>query len=262
MLLHRPEPRCLLRTRLLTYALSLFNGVWLLGQDRLGLGAGFRGNGMAFSSRGLARVPWRAYGLVEDQEFSWMLRTAGEFVRFLPHAKVYGEMVSRGRGAVSQRRRWEEGRRSLRAKFWRPILTCHHLKTYHKVIALIDLFMLPLMPLLALVLVSATAACLPGTIVGWGWLQLFLAFMTATFLAYAASPFILLGLPLRVLCSFPMIPVYAFWKLFATFRSKTTEWVRTAREPGAPEAVHPDSRNTEESGHVRSEMPNPNLTRI
>ena len=43
------------RTRLLTYAFSLFNGVWLLGQERMGLGVGLKGNGMCFASRGLAR---------------------------------------------------------------------------------------------------------------------------------------------------------------------------------------------------------------
>ncbi len=145
------------RTRLLTYAFSLFNGVWLLGQDRLGLGSGFRGNGMAFSARGLARVPWKAYGLVEDQEFSWMLRVAGERVRFLPDARVYGEMVTRGKSAVSQRKRWEEGRSSLRSKFFRPILNSQALSLPHKLLDLLDLFMLPLMPLLAAFLLAATA---------------------------------------------------------------------------------------------------------
>ena len=50
------------RTRMMTYAFSLFNGVWLLGQDRMGLGVGLKGNGMCFSTRGLARFPWRHTG--------------------------------------------------------------------------------------------------------------------------------------------------------------------------------------------------------
>ncbi len=66
------------RTRILTYAFSLYNGVLPLGQDTLGSSAGFKGNGMCFSTRGLARQPWRSYGLVEDMEFSWTLRLAGE----------------------------------------------------------------------------------------------------------------------------------------------------------------------------------------
>jgi cellulose synthase/poly-beta-1,6-N-acetylglucosamine synthase-like glycosyltransferase len=223
------------RTRLLTYAFSLFNGVWLLGQDELGLGSGFRGNGMAFSARGLTRIPWKAYGLVEDHEFSWMLRVAGERVHFLPDARVYGEMVTRGRGAVSQRRRWEEGRSSLRANFLRPVLNSRALSLPDKLLNLLDLFMPPLMPLLAAFLLALTAILFAGT--GWlpGLLPLIplLTFMTITFIVYAISPFLLIGLPFRYLASFPMIPYYAVWKLAATFGSKTTSWVRTERETSA-----------------------------
>ncbi len=103
------------RTRLMTYAFSLANGVWMCGLDRMGLGVGLKGNGMCFSRRGLARFPWKAYGLVEDMEFALMLRVAGEKVRFRPDAVVRGEMVSRGGpAAASQRLRWEAGRKSLR----------------------------------------------------------------------------------------------------------------------------------------------------
>jgi 1,2-diacylglycerol 3-beta-glucosyltransferase len=221
------------RTRLLTYAFSLYNGVWLLGQDTLGLGSGFRGNGMALSARGLARVPWKAYGLVEDQEFSWMLRTAGERVRFLPDARVYGEMVTRGRGSVTQRRRWEEGRRSLRAKFFWPILTSRNLSIPHKLLDLLDLFIPPLMPLLAAFLFASTSVFLVGAVPGLVPLIPLLALMALTFVLYALSPFFLLGLPLRYLASFPMVPYYAVWKLFTTFRSRTTSWVRTEREASA-----------------------------
>ena len=65
------------RTRLLTYAFSLFNGVTPLGQSLLGLSAGFRGNGMCFGTKGLERVPWQSHGLVEDMEYSWTVRIAG-----------------------------------------------------------------------------------------------------------------------------------------------------------------------------------------
>ena len=84
------------RTRLMTYAFGLANGVWPLGMDRLGLSVGLKGNGMCFRSSALRRFPWRAHGLVEDMEFAWQLRLAGERVRFEPSARVYGEMVSRG----------------------------------------------------------------------------------------------------------------------------------------------------------------------
>ncbi len=70
------------RTRLMTYAFSMFNGVMQLGQNALGSSAGFKGNGMCFSTRGLRRRPWKSYGLVEDMEYSWTLRVAGEKILF------------------------------------------------------------------------------------------------------------------------------------------------------------------------------------
>ena len=46
------------RTRLMTYAFSMFNGVMQLGQNALGGSAGLKGNGRCFSTRGLRRRPW------------------------------------------------------------------------------------------------------------------------------------------------------------------------------------------------------------
>ena len=84
------------RTRLMTYAFSLFNGVMPLGQVAMGSSAGLRGNGMCFSTRGLRRRPWVAYGLVEDMEFSWTLRLDGEAIAFEPATRVYGAMLGSG----------------------------------------------------------------------------------------------------------------------------------------------------------------------
>ena len=107
------------RTRLMTYAFSLANGVWMLGLDRFGLSAGLKGNGMCFSSKGrCAGSPGRRMGWSRTWSSPWTLRVVGEHVHFDPKARVFGEMVSRGgAGAASQRRRWEAGRRSLRGKF-------------------------------------------------------------------------------------------------------------------------------------------------
>ena len=106
------------RTRLLTYAFSLFNGVMPLGKTRLGLGGSFKGNGMCLSVRGLRRIPWHCHGLVEDLEYTWILRMAGEVVVFQPEVSVYSVMPTRGdEGAGNQRRRWE----------WDPLeSTCRH----------------------------------------------------------------------------------------------------------------------------------------
>jgi len=114
------------RTRMMTYAFSLFNGVWLLGQDQLGLSVGLKGNGMCFSSRGLTRFPWRAHGLTEDLEFSWMLRVAGERIHFLPGTRVCAAMPTQGgAAAMVQRRRWESGRKALRRPRAPPSTLAH-----------------------------------------------------------------------------------------------------------------------------------------
>ena len=231
------------RTRLLTYAFSLFNGVWLLGQDRLGLSVGFRGNGMCFSARGLARVPWRAYGLVEDQEFSWTLRVAGERVRFLAGSRVYGEMVSRGRAAVSQRRRWEDGRRSLRHKFLRAVIASPRMSVADKALSVVELVFPPLTSLAGLLFLAAAVPLValawqsdPASTAARSLLAL-QGVMALTFLAYALSPPFTLGLPWRYLASLSALPYYAAWKLAATVRSRTTSWVRTQRESAASPAV-------------------------
>ena len=86
------------RTRLMTYAFSLYQRRDAAGPKRLGLVVrGSRAMGCAFRRRGLRRRPWRSYGLVEDMEYSWTLRVAGEKILFLPEASVCGAMLGAGR---------------------------------------------------------------------------------------------------------------------------------------------------------------------
>ena len=234
------------RTRLMTYALSLINGVWTMGQDSLGLGATLRGNGMCFARRGLARHPWRSHGLTEDMEFSWMLRLAGERVRFLPRAAVRGEMVSRGgAAAASQRRRWEAGRAEARRSLTAPILRSGHVEAWRKGLYLIDLWFPPLS---TLVLGLAAACLIHPLALAWPGLaraSLFLAgphaAMAATLVAYLVSPFLLMGLPARYLIALLWAPIYMAWKLIIATGARPDRWVRTAREqkPAAGPPVKP-----------------------
>ena len=223
------------RTRLLTLSFALFNGSWLLGFDRLGLGATLKGNGMCFSARGLDRVPWRAYGLVEDLEFSWMLRVAGERIRFLPSAVVRGEMVSRGGpAAASQRRRWEAGRRALRGKFFRPLIASRALDPWRKLLAIGDLLVPPLVPLtlaLAVALsIHPASMLLPGLRSTASILGIIHGIMIASLFLYGASPFLVLGLPARYILALMALPYYAMWKLVAASGRAPSGWVRTGRE--------------------------------
>lgn len=227
------------RTRLMTYAFSLFNGVWPTGQGRLGLGVGLKGNGMCFASGALRRFPWRAYGLVEDLEFSWMLKLAGERVYFLREARVYGEMVSRGgAAAASQRSRWEAGRRALRGRFLGPLLRSEQFGIVRKTAYTIELVFPPLVALAATLILASAVHPASRMAPGLGPAALALApihaAMAAILLVYALSPLRVMGLPARHLGALLALPYYAVWKLFAAARRRPVAWVRTAREPVGP----------------------------
>lgn len=223
------------RTRLMTYAFALANGVWLAGLDRLGLGVGLKGNGMCFRAAALRRFPWRAAGLVEDMEFAWNLRVGGERVHFQPTAQVFGEMVSRGGvGAASQRRRWEVGRRNLRSTFRGAIAASHHLSFASKLLYRLDLEY-PTLGRLA-VLLSVCAGCLMadrlvyGGGVGWSSVAVLLGLETTSLVAYVASPILVMGLPPRYLIDLLFVPGYLMWKASVGLGKTPLQWVRTPRE--------------------------------
>jgi hypothetical protein len=230
------------RTRMMTYAFSLFNGVWLLGQDRMGLAVGLKGNGMCFSTRGLARFPWRAYGLTEDLEFSWMLRIGGERTHFLPGTRVCGTMLSRGgAAAAAQRLRWEAGRKAQRGLFLGPLLRSRQIAPLAKLMYLVDLVFPPLVSLLlglvVVVSLDLGAALDRGFLPSSSWLLPAVHGLMALVLAcYALSPLFALDLPVRYFASLVALPYYAVWKLLAS-RGKPTAWVRTPREPVPGDAL-------------------------
>ena len=235
------NPDATWRTRLMTYTLSLFNGVWLLGQDRLGLGVGLKGNGMCFSARGLTRFPWKAHGLTEDLEFSWMLRVAGEKTHFIQETRVSGTMPTRGgTAAMTQRRRWESGRKALRGRFFGQLIGSRRIGLPTKFMYLLDLLFPPLVTLLLGLLGASllrvgvsfeTRLSFPGR-----WLLPVHTAMALILACYALSPCLVLNLPIRYLGSVVALPYYAVWKLLVTTGRMPTSWVRTPREP-APDEV-------------------------
>lgn len=231
------------RTRLMAYAFSLFNGVMLLGQSALGLSAGFRGNGMCISTRGLQRVPWTTYGLVEDMEYSWTVRLAGGQIAFLPTERVMGVMLGQGgRAAASQRQRWESGRVQVKRKFTGPMLRSPRLGWLEKLTALIELTIPPLVFLasLCVLLVLANLALVvlspPGATASAALIGLSLVSVLAIGI-HAAAPFLAFGLPWHYLLVFPYVPIYALWKFVLAFKGRPTQWVRTPREPLAQHGV-------------------------
>jgi cellulose synthase/poly-beta-1,6-N-acetylglucosamine synthase-like glycosyltransferase len=226
------------RTRLLKYALSLFNGVMPLGQNRLGGSAAFKGNGMCFSVRGLKRVPWRCYGLVEDQEYAWTLRLAGEKIWFDPDVSVYGAMLGKGgQAAASQRRRWEFGRSEVRKKYLGPLLRTNRIGWWEKMLSLCELTMPPLgvIAVIFMVVVAADAFVLFGlapspTPVVRTVFVICSGLMTASLCAYGLAPFLAMRLEWRYALSILFFPFYLVWKFWISFKGRPDRWVRTARE--------------------------------
>lgn len=223
------------QTRLMTYAFSLYNGVLLRGQEAIGLSVALRGNGMCFATSALERIPWKASGLAEDLEFSWVLRTAGEQIHFLPEACVRSEMPTRwGPAAASQRLRWEWGRRDLIGMFFGPLLKSTRIDVSQKTFYLIELLFPPMVSLLLMLLVAMSVHIRPLFGESWqetsGWLLLVHGFMVFTLVAYALSPIIAMKLPGRYLLSLFDLPVYIIWKLKLSANRKPAEWVRTSRE--------------------------------
>jgi cellulose synthase/poly-beta-1,6-N-acetylglucosamine synthase-like glycosyltransferase len=235
------NPRASWRTRLMTYAFSLFNGITPLGLHALGLGASFRGNGMCLSTAGLGRVPWRSSGLVEDMEYSWAVRLAGEKVAFFPDAEVRGVMPSREGAAAEQRRRWEFGRRDVRRRMLIPLLRSDRLGVIRKLACLLEITTPTTLTVLStyFCLVAADLAALAAFPPSYPapvpvLLAAACGISSLAILLHAVGPFLVLGLPWDYLLILPYCPFYGIWKLLVESRGKPSQWVRTYRERPAP----------------------------
>ena len=226
------------RTRLMTYSFSLFNGVLLQGKRVLGTSASLRGNGMCFSTRGLRRRSWASHGLVEDLEFTWMLRVAGETIAFEPSACVYGAMPSSsGTAAASQRRRWEFGRKEVRWKYLLPLMRTRQIGWWEKLLGFFELSIPTMGAFLSLyavlMVLNFLAYGLSRSSDGMVSSTVLLScnlFMSVAVGVYALSPFVAMGLPWRYLSTLGRLPVYLVWKLLVSLRGRPKEWERTSRE--------------------------------
>ncbi len=226
------NPQASWRTRLMTVALAMFHRTRSLGRERLGLSCGLRGNGMCFTMPLLAKVPHKAYGLVEDLEYGILLGKNGVRVAYATDTWVLGEMVSGGKAAVSQRKRWESGRAQQRAMV-RPLIGAALAK---RSAMLMDLAMDVIVPPLATLgivlfvftLLEAAIWALSGYpapgmyLWAFGWLCLFL---------YVVRGMQHSGLGFGAVTALAYAPIYVLWKLtFARVSKREKTWVRTARE--------------------------------
>lgn len=212
------------RTKLMEWAFSLFNGVYLSGITAMGISSHLRGNGMCFSREALLKHPWKASGLAEDLEFSWSLRHAGLHVDFHPKAVVRGEFVSSQKAAQSQRSRWEEGRQEVHKNALKNLkLEKNRIKKFQY---FLDLSLWPMGRLVGYsVVVLLLAALLADPwLLGLGGC----AFIIVA--AYICSPFLFAMVPLRYLAATLWVPYYIAWKVYIKILGKPADWVRTKRE--------------------------------
>jgi cellulose synthase/poly-beta-1,6-N-acetylglucosamine synthase-like glycosyltransferase len=215
------------RTRLMSFAFVAFNVVRARGRARLGLSAGIFGNGFGLHRGVIQEVPFSAHSVVEDLEYHLNLVRAGIRVEFLNSASVLGEMPVGGRGAATQRSRWEGGRLRM-AKEWSIPLLWEVLRGRISLVEpLLDILGLPLA---FEVLLLCCGLCLPVS-----WLRLYaiggLAIIALHLLAAAvfgpgfrASARILVA-----------APGYIIWKLSMLTRiwrasQGDAAWVRTHRD--------------------------------
>ena len=225
------------RTRLLYSALVLYNHIRPLGRTVLGLSDGLRGNGMVFRRQVLEQMPWQAFSLVEDIEYTNRLALAGIKVTYVPLALIYSQAAHTGKQASTQRMRWEGGR-IKQAKQDVPDLMRHFLTKGDWVAfdRAVDL----LIPPLTILLFSLFALTFVN-LLDWLWLGglgLSLTLAACLFLLVAMVFFVVGGLwigrcPLSAYTALLFAPFYMVWKLPLYFkmalRRTPQQWIRTSR---------------------------------
>lgn len=219
-----------LRTRLMSIALFAFNILRPRGRDRWGLSAGLLGNGFGLTRETLLAIPYTAVSVVEDLEYHLRLVRAGRVVRFADAVTVKADMPTGGRGAKTQRARWEGGRLRMAAQA-APSLLKEILRGRIRLMEpLLELLLLPLAFHVVILLATLAPPYAPTRIYALcGFTVVALHIVAAIrvggggakeFAALAAAPF------------------YMAWKVMmipAMLRTarKDAEWVRTERaNPG------------------------------
>jgi cellulose synthase/poly-beta-1,6-N-acetylglucosamine synthase-like glycosyltransferase len=193
---------------------------------------------MVFRREVLERLPWQAFSLVEDIEYTTRLTLAGLKVTYVPEAKIYGQAAATGQQAGSQRMRWEGGRwaqaRQDVPRLLRRAVTKADPVAFDRAVDL-------LIPPLALLVIALVAPTLINTVLWWWLGGTLLAFSLLGWLALLVGMglFVLGGLvvgraPVYAYLALGFAPIYVLWKLGLYLkmlyqRSVPQEWVRTQR---------------------------------
>ncbi|HEX6713799.1 MAG TPA: glycosyltransferase family 2 protein [Thermoleophilaceae bacterium] len=210
---------------------ALVNLVRPCGKTALGLSCGLFGTGMGFSRGLLARHPWTARSLVEDQEYHLEIVAAGERVTFAPDAWVRSPMPTTLRRARSQQLRWDAGRTALIRRYTPRLL---RLGVRRRDAACLHAALEPLVPPQSLLLAANAAGLLLALRARSGRRRLAVA-NAATQVGFVVGGLSLAEAPAAVWRALALAPALAVWKLTLMARlwagRAPTDWVRTEREP-------------------------------
>jgi cellulose synthase/poly-beta-1,6-N-acetylglucosamine synthase-like glycosyltransferase len=200
-----------------------------LGRSWFGTSDTLKGNGMWFRRSVLEQIPWCAYSLAEDLEYTMLLHRAGYRVHVLAGSGVGGRLAATQEGENTQRLRWEGGRWAVvRAELGALVRAALRRPTARNLDIVAELVVPPLGLLVSLqALLLAVLVFVPGSswmIVAGAWLLLGLVVVASVPIA---------GLPLSLLGALFYVPFYVLWKLLLLPRtlaaSRSKRWVRTAR---------------------------------
>ena len=220
------------RTRLLTIAYGALHQLRWRARERMKLSCGIRGNGWCVTHALLKQVPYKAFSLTEDLEYSIDLGLANYRVYYADEVKILGLLVSSEAAATSQRQRWESGRWSLIRSRLLPLLRAS-IRPNGKVC--LDLALDLLVPPLSYVLINivffmvAAGSFTVSVPSMWPWLLLS-ALCAISLVMYVLRGWQLSGVGMRGLLDLSRVPSFIMWKLLVMLRKRGTGWVRTDRE--------------------------------
>jgi 1,2-diacylglycerol 3-beta-glucosyltransferase len=223
---------------------TAFHLVRSAARERLGLSAGLRGNGMAFTRDLLDAVPHDAYSRTEDLEFGVRLGLAGVRVAFAAEATVHGDVPDRSAVAARQRGRWIGGRVEI-ARRMLPALLTGAVRRRSAMLADLaaDLLVPPLSLLLVLVAAGTAAAATSAALGGWGgggaaiWALAMWTLAASALALHVFDAAARAGRAADLIRASRALPAYALGKVMIAVRSLLPgdrEWVRTARHGEAP----------------------------
>ncbi|MBZ5700343.1 MAG: glycosyltransferase [Acidobacteriia bacterium] len=211
------------------------NNLFWRARQRFGWMGFILGNGFCLKREIIEMLPWSAYSIVEDVEYSVQLAMRGIRVQFLESAQVVSRTTRRAADALPQRLRWASGTFQVMAKYipqlLRASLTRRSLRLAEMALALV---LTSRFFLLYLLLVAAGGSILLGT-AGAG-LLLRIAVITDFLLLSVYAGLVLSQIP-RVqggrLRAFVTLPFYVCWMALvhagAALGIRRNIWGRTTR---------------------------------